>query len=633
MDQKSSIFFETLHEQFCNYEIMKDEVTDVESAVLEGLAKILKIGETLPLKDLIEVSVCYGDLFNIESILPVGSFYQDTKITLPNEFDYNIEINVGEFKIIPEKGCRPGRVQIEFEKDQYFNDSKSLSNRFSEMIVSALESLTEDEKRIKRQNGSLAIKDLESRSTLFGIPCLQTYWTNSFIQFSVTIDILLSIPCPKDLVNIVSDEKFPQKFSSILEDIGCYLVPKKCSHDCQKCFHVSYAREELFLMKNLDGLHRVCYRILKWMLCVHLMESYKLKMAILFHVHDEGEKCTSQLDECIIAILNYLLARYDALEMPGYFTRSSCLISKDGEGKPGYLDFLVDADGLDISEIPAMETHFTEKDNIKDYGWLFMFVWYEFQRRCISLLISILQISLVNDGDENVERSLEVIKEVLKALFIFRDTSIGTLPLFDDHKPTCFTNKPTSREWIEKVPEFSRRVFIPTFSLLVLEIQSILKKPLSKEEIYTVSPIAFPYDPNMFLGYSQGSVGSAILRKGESIFRQGAVCCIAKLENGDWVTSAFGQMSFIDNMENYMEHFFGSYKACGRLIIIRGRSNENPNLDDQQLPVFEGPFHHNVCYDGEAFMVKIVQCWYYYRCLVRFLVRKMLYALSRFPIH
>ena len=118
-----------------------------------------------------------------------------------------------------------------------------------------MESLTEDEKRIKRQNGSLAIKDLES--TLFGIPCLQTYWTNSFIQFSVTIDILLSIPCPKDLVNIVSDEKFPQKFSSILEDIGCYLVPKKCSHDCQKCFHVSYARKELFLMKNLDGLHRV----------------------------------------------------------------------------------------------------------------------------------------------------------------------------------------------------------------------------------------------------------------------------------------------------------------------------------------------------------------------------------------
>ena len=220
MDQKSSIFFETLHEHFCNYKIMKDEVTDVESAVLEGLAKILKIGETLPLKDLKEVSVCYGDLFNIESILPVGSFYEDTKITLPNEFDYNIEINVGEFKIIPEKGCRPGRVQIEFEKDQYFNDSKSLSNRFSEMIVSALESLTEDEKRIKRQNGSLAIKDLESRSRLFGIPCLQTYWTNSFIQFSVTIDILLSIPCPKNLVNIVSDEKFPQKFSSILEDLS-----------------------------------------------------------------------------------------------------------------------------------------------------------------------------------------------------------------------------------------------------------------------------------------------------------------------------------------------------------------------------------------------------------------------------
>eukprot|EP00111_Clytia_hemisphaerica_P018186 TCONS_00053780-protein len=331
-------FFNKFHDDFCNYKVSEETVSDVESAVFEALTKILEIGKTLPVEGYQRVTLSYdetlkkhtpkytllenkfehltyGDLFSVKKILPVGSFYEKTKLTLPDEFDFNVEINAGQIKISDEVGCRTGRVKIDFENG--IENSKELSETFSGMIRNSLKCLSDNEKLIKRRTGCLQLKSVDALG--FGIPCLKAEWKGLFHEFSLTVDILPSIAYPEECIStIVNDDNFPSEFKPLLQNHGCFLVPKKCSPECHQCFHISFAQEELHLMKNLNEAHRKCYRIIKKLICGHLIESYKLKTAILYHVYD-SEKCNEDLSKCIFNILAYLSSKFDALEMPSFF--------------------------------------------------------------------------------------------------------------------------------------------------------------------------------------------------------------------------------------------------------------------------------------------------------------------------
>lgn len=101
-----STFLSWLNEAYLSFRVASSEVSDVESAVLEALSAILIKGQSLKVEAVSggttifssgeDPTITYGDLFSVEKILPVGSFYEGTKLVLPNEFDFNVKINVGE---------------------------------------------------------------------------------------------------------------------------------------------------------------------------------------------------------------------------------------------------------------------------------------------------------------------------------------------------------------------------------------------------------------------------------------------------------------------------------------------------------------------------------------------------------
>jgi len=357
-------------------------------------------------------------------------------------------------------------------------------------------------------------------------------------------------------------------------------------------------------------------------------------MAILDHVYNSKCRSKASIAECVLAVLESLLNNYDVLKMSTFFLTSCCVITKDGEGTSRYLDYLIDANGLDMSNIPVMETDGTELLSYKNYDWLDMFAWFEFQRRCIRLMISMLRYLA------NVEESLHLIicVRMLRAFKIFFDTKIGALSFPGMEGPICMRFRPTTREWSDRVPNFSQRVFIPAFSLMRDHIQAILGETFPDPGVSSTPPIPL-CRPSPVMGFSQGSIGSARWKdpNGDLDWRQGAMCYFAELRGRSWSPVAFGKMSFVENAKEFVESFFAVkmslYQGGPRSQVVRGSSLRTGLIDEssdtgEEIPDFEGPFHYNVRYDGEAFLEKIISHWNYKRCLIRFLVCRMLVAIQ-----
>ena len=201
-----------------------------------------------------------------------------------------------------------------------------------------------------------------------------------------------AIPCTeKFIAELAENENFLSNFYNLIKEHPCYPVPKSCSPDCQKCSHVSFAQAELCLIKSLDECHRLCYRTLKYLLLDHILNSYQIKMASLHHAYVQKFKTPfadlGRIDpKCILDDLGYLLSNY--LELPTFFSHYCCVITKDGEGTQAYLDYLADATDLDLSTLPLVDMEV--RYSYKNYDWLDMFAWLEFQKRCLLLLMEVL---------------------------------------------------------------------------------------------------------------------------------------------------------------------------------------------------------------------------------------------------
>lgn len=636
MSEFLNTFLNKFHEEACSFRVTSSEVRDVESAVLQGLSTVLDKGQTLRFESIRKAAtipangedpvVTYRDLFSVEKILPVGSFYEGTKLILPNQFDFNIKVNVGEIDI--HQGCRPGRVQVTFESGHQ-QSLQSLYMVFSGMLDASLKSLTDAEKRITRETGTLHI--LSTFTYPFQGSCLNLEWKRANDVFEIRVKIMPSIPCTDAFVEeITKGDNFPSLFHQLVKDLGCFLVPKTCPGDCGECFHVSFAQAELHLMQSLDEVHRKCYRLVKWLLCSHIFESYKVKMAILDHVYNS--KCRSQdsTSECVLAVLESLLNNYNDLKMPSFFLRSCCLIT-NGEGTiSSGLDYLIDASGLDMSKIIVKQPEFTDLHSEERYDWLDMFASYEFQRRCISLMISMLR--YLADEEE-----LPRLCNMFTAFLVFFDTEIAALSIPGlDGVPRKIA-RPTPREWRDKVPNLSRRIFIPAFSLMRHEIQAILGPTFSSPAVSSTAPIPL-CRPSPVMGFSQGYIGSVTWKdpNGDLYLRQGAMCYFDELRGGSWCPRAFGKMSFVDNFKEFYDSYLSRLLCCSqglpRAQLVRGGSLKvgpsDESSDSEEIPDFQGPFQYNVRYDGEAFMEKIVSRWNYKRCLIRFLVNRMLGAID-----
>lgn len=632
-------FLDILHETNCNFNLSVSEVRDIESAVREAVSAILEKGTALKVdhrrgkynfagisKDEGETYM-YGELFKVEESLPVGSFYEGTKICAPTEFDFNIKLNVGEISI--NQGCRPGRVQVTFESSRH-KWLENLGGLFSGMMEAALETMIADEREIKRDSGILNLVSVNSGSCP---PLLKLSWCGVSSTFEISVDIMPSVRCTDNFIEeLGNDEHFPLEFLQLVKEHGCYLVPKPCSPKCDKCFHVSFAQAERCLILLLSEAHRRCYRLLKWLLVKHILDTYKVKMAMLDHVYNL--KCESRgcVDKCVIAVLESLLSSFNGLRMPTFFLRSSCVITKDGEGNARYLDYLVDVSGLDVSTIPTIEFAYDDTYTYKEYDWVDMFGWYEYQRRCLSLIIDM----LCYFSRDDVEFSALKCIQMFAALKVFFE---------DDIVGACVTGvligcmgRPTTSEWRCKVPNFSQRVFIPKFSLTLRKIQTILGKIFPVPTVWFTPPIALCL-PCPVMAFSQGGNSSHMWVDGDRLIRHGATCYFAELKGSSWSPIAFGKMSF---SENFMEHldafiFHAKARRQGGLSsqLVRGKRadsvlpNESLATTEEEIPDFEGPFDLNVRYDGRAFLENIASRWRYNHALIHFLICRMLYAIYK----
>ena len=114
-------------------------------------------------------------------------------------------------------------------------------------------------------------------------------------------------------------------------------------------------------------------------------------MASLHHAYVQKFKTSfadlGRIDpKCVLDDLGYLLSNY--LELPTFFSHNCCVITKDGEGTQAYLDYLADATDLDLSTLPLVDMEV--RYSYKNYDWLDMFAWLEFQKRCLLLLMEVL---------------------------------------------------------------------------------------------------------------------------------------------------------------------------------------------------------------------------------------------------
>ena len=526
-------------------------------------------------------------------------------------------MNVGEIDIHPgcRPGCRPGRVQVSFESSRQ-KWLERLGKLFCTMIEEALKTMTCDEKNIQRDSGAL-----RSTSNYAGQSQakLKFKWKGKNTEFNIHVDVMASIPCTNIFITeLEKNDHFPSNFHQLVKDQPCYLVPKPCSPNCQKCFHVSFAQAELHLMQSLDEGHRQCYRVLKLLLVHSILHSYQVKMAILDHVYNL--KCQSKefIDEqCVLDVLMTLLNNYNELRMPTFFLDNCCVIKRDGEGTQPYLDYLVNATDLDVSTLPVIDQ--TVQYFYKDYDWLDMFAWYEFQRRCLSLIIDVLR--YFSQVGLSYHRMFAAF-----ATLLVKET--GRIAI----KEFSVLRKPTKREWRDKVPNFVQRVFIPAFQLILDEIQVILQEKFVVPGVWSTPPIQLCL-PCPVMGFSQSSIGSSMWQTGDLVIRQGAMCYFAQLKGSSWCPVAFGKMTFIENFEQllmtYMSNRMSLYQGGPKAQLVRG-SSLNADADDaskDEIPDFKGPFDYNVRYDGEAFQEIIATCWHYKHCLIHFLLNRMAAAM------
>ena len=177
---------------------------------------------------------------------------------------------------------------------------------FCGMMEAALKTMILDKKTIKRDSGMLHLSSVTGG--LSGPPVLNLKWDGGVNRaFDISVDVMPSILCTDNFIDdLGKNEHFPSSFHQLVKDRGCYLVPKPCSPRCHKCFHVSFAQAELYLIQFLDEVHRQCYRVLKWLLD-EILDTYKVKMAILDHVYNSKCHLKGCMDKCVIAVLESLL--------------------------------------------------------------------------------------------------------------------------------------------------------------------------------------------------------------------------------------------------------------------------------------------------------------------------------------
>lgn len=355
-------FLKYVSKQVCPFQETDQDLKDIEHHVLTLVKKLLnKVTEN-------------DSFFKIKEVFPTESFYEETKIRSPDEFDFMVVLDPSAFanSVTLDSKCKtsPWFRNINANIDSSTTKIIVIETRRTRAPWSAEKEFWKEMKNIIDKTpvvvptfyGELRTKYVKYHKLFLEYtqkqrlqpecdePTTQSQDTVRpaglvvRCRVEIGVDLMLAFKHPS-LNDILQNDVFPKEHETLLLNNGCHLVAKSCPqtktkyspssyggdfHNTRRCdcWFISFAAMETEKMKDLDNSHKNFYKILKAILigsvnypgkCMNL-SSYMLKNAFLYHVYRDDCKEKSFIS-CIPRILDYLITGFQNVEMPCFFAR------------------------------------------------------------------------------------------------------------------------------------------------------------------------------------------------------------------------------------------------------------------------------------------------------------------------
>lgn len=468
--------------QFCSIQnTSKDELSDITSAVTELVSNLLDVGLQMEIKEELSgennrrFDGHFKDLFINSRLVPVGSFSEGTKAICPDEFDFMFMFFVGQSTT--DRGCGPDRLKIKSDESGFWKQFLGPQSNIKSLGYHHLDNMLHlVEKQMQQKENAVCVPKSTGKLQYWKLTDqrLDLLWVPRTEQdtFCITIDIMPAIICDFDQIHhFLTESKFPGEYLSLVREEGCCLVPKACCHGCRDCFQISLATSERHLMKDLNEVHKSCYRILK---CVFSMArkfpqpgeyidltSYKIKNVIMGHVY--GDRCNmATLHKCLNSIFELLSKSYENVSLPMFLLREKCCLCR-----PDNRIFVYKLDSMTESWLEDSPTN----DAFQ------CLVWFEFNRRLILLVQRYLKCvsSIPSFTTIRLHQFVDVLQKTIQHYIREHE---GAYPMFDKH----FT--------IE-LSKLRDKIFIPVIFVIeqkivkFLEFQTKISFPFHTRLIHT----------------------------------------------------------------------------------------------------------------------------------------------------
>ena len=350
-------FVKFINDNECRFQLDLDEVKDLEDAVTYVFKRYLL--ETF--------NNCreFRGKYSISEIINAGSYFEQTKIKLPDEFDFMVvfqELSDPSSKMIS-KGCRKGYVNVKTTGQIGWGRAYSEQTPeqtfeiamlgFNACLRKVLE-LTKDDIIYEGKRGCLLFEKIVARGKPYKIfshvqtayfkwhkirAHEQTAGCNKTGDFPIPektlqleeegmdIDVDLMTCCHVDLNTLEEFLDIRPTLLPLLAPHGCHIILKSCDNDVcvengTECRLVSYTKLEQQQMRDLHVSWKTIYRVIKWIFqySEHLgIDTYKLKTAVL---HLSHKRPTTELDHGIVELIQYLNACAKKNKMAGFFNPS-----------------------------------------------------------------------------------------------------------------------------------------------------------------------------------------------------------------------------------------------------------------------------------------------------------------------
>jgi len=356
-------FVRDIHDKNCRFQLSVDEVKDLEDVVSYVVRRY--IPETLRI-----LPGCWNR-FSIAEIVNAGSYFEQTKIKHPDEFDFMVVVKeLSEPESIEiSKGCKPGYVNVKATDENRWGKTQDRQTAeksfeiailgFNAYLRKALE-LTKDMQAFQGRKGKLIFKSIVARGkpykTFSHVQTAYFRWQRNCTDPEVVYDrtgrgytIYSRTGNPGEEEELSSDEnsldvdidfmtcchveydkleeyiKVRPKAKHLLSANGFHLVLKSCDNNAcveeeTDCRLVSYTKSEQQRMRDLHTSWKTVYKVLKWVFGYsENIDTYKLKSTVLLLSEN---KPATQLDHGIIEIVKYLSMCSSKNHMTSYFNES-----------------------------------------------------------------------------------------------------------------------------------------------------------------------------------------------------------------------------------------------------------------------------------------------------------------------